>query len=302
MSHHQLFSSLMIALIVAACAPATPAPAPTPTPVPVTPAPLDEKVDVGGYKLRIICTGQGTPTVIVDGDFADPALESGGWINVRYGIEETTRICVYDRAGLGSSDAPPTQPRTSHDMVKDLHTLLVNADVPGPYILVGADIGGFNVRIYVSQYPEEVAGMVLVDSMHPDYEAATLAALPPQSSGEPAILRFIRSAGVFPDPMENLESIDFIASASQVRDANSLGDLPLVVLTSANRYQYLDLPPDVEAKIGQVWQDLQVDLATLSSNSTHIMATEDSSYIYIPLQKPQLVIDAILEVIDGAKK
>jgi pimeloyl-ACP methyl ester carboxylesterase len=259
-------------------------------------------VDVGGYKLRIICTGQGTPTVIIDGYFADPALESGVWISVRYGIEKSTRICIYDRAGLGSSDDPPAKPRTSQDIVKDLHTLLVKANLPGPYVLVGADVGGFNVRLYASQYPDEVAGMVLVDAMHPDYEIATQAVLPPAAPGEPALLSFLRSASLFPDPTENLESIDFLASADQVRAADEFGDMPLVVLSRANRYQFPHLPSEVGTDLRQVWQELQVDLTQLSSNSSHVLATQDGSYIDIPLSKPELVIDAILEVVRKAKK
>jgi pimeloyl-ACP methyl ester carboxylesterase len=183
-----------------------------------------------------------------------------------------------------------------------LHTLLVNAEISGPYVLVGADVGGFNVRLYASQYPDEVAGMVLVDSMHPDYETATLAVLPPESPGEPAMLGFIRSAGVFPDPTENLESIDFITSADQVRAADPLGDLPLVVLSSGDRYQYLDLPAEVDADMGKIWRDLQVDLTSLSSNSSHVLATEDGSYTYIPLSRPQLIIDSILKVMDDTQK
>jgi pimeloyl-ACP methyl ester carboxylesterase len=289
--------SLVMAVITTACAP-TPA---ISTP-PLLPTPLDEKVDVGGYKLRIICTGQGTPTVIIDAAFGDPALESGNWINVRYGIEKTTRICLYDRAGLGSSNAAPAPTRTSQDMVTDLHALLVNAKVAGPYVLVGHEMGGFNVRLYASQYLDEVVGLVLVDAIHPDYESETQAVLPPESPGEPDILKLIRTYGFFPDPSDNPERMDFIASAAQVRATRSLGDLPLVVLTSANNSFYLDIPPDVDAKMNQVWQDLQIDLAKLSSNSTHVMAREDGSYNYIPLQEPQLVIDAILKVIDEAEK
>ena len=302
---HKLFISLTMVLIITACAPATPAPAPTPTPVPATPAPLDEKVDVGGYKLRIICTGQGTPIVIVDAGYAEPAVESGNWLNVRYGVEKTTRICVYDRAGLGWSGVARTQARTSQDMVEDLHTLLVNANVPGPYILVGHLFGGFNVRLYASQYPDEVVGMVLVDSDHPDYEPETLAVLPPESPGEPDILKSMRTYGLYPDPSYNPERLDFIASAAQVRAADPLGDLPLVVLTrSPNPASGCcvdpTLPPDISAKMVQVWQDLQIDLTGLSSNSTHIVATKAGPFIQV--EEPQLVIDAILKVIDEAKK
>ena len=300
MKHRPLYPvifSLAMAVITTACAPATPAPIPTPTLAPL----FAEKVDVGGYKLQILCSGQGTPTVIVDADVADPAVERGNWLSVRYGIEKTARICVYDRAGLGSSDAAPTQLRTSQDMVKDLHTLLVNANVPGPYVLVGHLFGGFNVLLYASQYPDEVAGMVLVDSYHPDMWSKTLAVLPPESPGEPDILKEMRISGVFPTSSESPESIDFIASADQVRAASPLGDLPLVVLTHSPAWQFgPDLPPDVEAKIEQVWQDLQIDLANLSSNSTQVITTKAGSYI--PLEEPQLVIDAILKVIAEAKK
>jgi pimeloyl-ACP methyl ester carboxylesterase len=295
----KLFTSLMIVLIITACAPATPALTPTPTLAPL----FAEKVDVGGYKLQILCSGQGTLTVIVDAELGDPAVESGNWLSVRYGVEKTTRICVYDRASLGSSDAPPTQPRTSQDMANDLHTLLVNANVPGPYILVGHNLGGYNVRLYSNQYPDEVVGMVLVDAFHPDQVSETLAALPPESPDEPDSLK--RTREFLTNQIHNtsnLENLDYFASADLVRATNGLGDLPLVVLTHRPSWRGGDpyFPMDVAAQIEQVGQNLQIDLAGLSSNSTHVIATKAGPNI--PLDEPQLVIDAILQVIDDAKK
>lgn len=291
----KIFGLLMLVLVLAACAPTAPATAPTPTLAPL----FSEKVDVGGSKLQILCSGQGTPTVIVDADIADPAVESGNWQRVRMGVEKTTRVCVYDRASLGSSDRPLTEPHTGKDVVKDLHTLLVNAHVPGPYVFVGHLFGGFTARLFADEYPDEVVGMVLVDSFHPDYMSETLAVLPPESPDEPDGLsarRGLLSEFIIDTP----ERIDVMTTAEQVRATNGLGDLPLVVITRSPATRAPDLPADVSEKIEQVWQNLQLDLMTLSSNSTQVIATKDGSYIQV--EEPQLVIDAILKVIDEAKK
>lgn len=298
MKHRPLYPvifSLVMAVITTACAPATPAPAPTPTLAPL----FAEKVDVGGYKLQILCSGQGTPTVIVDAELGDAAVESGNWLSVRYGVEKTTRICVYNRASLGSSDAPPTEPHTSQDVVKDLHTLLVNAHVPGPYIFVGHLFGGFTARLYANEYPDEVVGMILVDAYHPDYMSGTLAVLPPESPDEPESLNAWRGS-LTEFITDTPESIDVMASAEQVRATNGLGDLPLVVITHSPAWRSPSLPADVAERVEQVWQDLQIDLINLSSNSTQVLATKAGAYI--PVDEPQLVIDAILKVVDEAKK
>jgi pimeloyl-ACP methyl ester carboxylesterase len=178
---NKFFATLIIMLLIAVCAPEAPGPIPTTsalapgeipnfiptvTPPGATPAVLDQMVDIGGRKLRLVCTGQGTPTVILEPDLGEPIVEGINWYYVRSAIEKTYRICVYERAGLGSSDAPPAKPRTSFDMVDDLLALLIYADVPGPYVLVGHNVGGFNVLLYASQFPEQVAGIVLVDSIH----------------------------------------------------------------------------------------------------------------------------------------
>lgn len=296
-------------LLLPACAPSVQRPVPTTSAIPpaevpgaaltaTAAAPLDRMVDVGGYHLRIICTGQGTPTVVVE-SASEAALESGNWLAVRYGVEKTTRICIYDRAGLGSSEAPPARPRTSHDLADDLLKLLIHASVPEPYVLVGQDLGAFHARIFASQYPERVAGMVLVDPLHPDYESATLAALPPESPDEPEVLGFMRQ-GLWPDPASG-EGVDYAASAEQVRRAGSLGDLPLVVLTRRARwfFVYPDTPPDVLARMEEVWSALQADLADLSSNSTHVIAISAGQSAAV--DEDQQIVDAILEVVAQAR-
>ena len=90
-------------------------------------------VDVGGYRLHINCTGEGSPTVVIESGWGDSSA-SWGWVQPE--VAKTTRICTYDRAGMGWSEASP-QPRTAWEYAKELHTLLVKANEPGPYVLVG---------------------------------------------------------------------------------------------------------------------------------------------------------------------
>src|SRR5271165_2266847 len=126
---------------------------------------IGRAVDVGGHSLNIDCMGSGSPAVV---------LESGGggyggygWREVQAGIATFTTVCWYDRAGEGWSDPAPTA-RSSATVVHDLHELLQRAPVAAPYVLVGHSIGGEYVRAFTAEFPSEVAGVVLVDSTHPD--------------------------------------------------------------------------------------------------------------------------------------
>jgi len=123
-------------------------------------------VDVGGYKMHIDCRGTGSPTVILESGLGDSYIS---WHKVQPRIAQFTRVCSYDRAGLGYSDASP-RPRTSRDIAEELHTLLRNAGITGPLILVGHSMGGFDVRLFTSLYRNDVVGMVLVDSSHPEQQ------------------------------------------------------------------------------------------------------------------------------------
>jgi pimeloyl-ACP methyl ester carboxylesterase len=285
-------SSLVIAILTGCTAS-------TPTIIPTISNPFDQKVDMGGYALRIRCTGQGSPTIVIVTGFGEAGVEreTSSWIQVANAIEKTTRICLYDRAGLGSSDVAPGENRTSQDMARDLHSLLVNANVPSPYILVGHSIGGFNVLVFTSEYADTVVGMVLVDASHPDQWSAINAVLPPQSPDEPESIKRIR---VIP-PASLPEKMDIPASINQVKAVKSLGNLPLVVLSHSPAWSIdPSLPPELSGKIEQIWENQQNEFAHLSSNSTHVIATKAGHYIQV--DEPQVVIDAILKVIEAAKK
>src|SRR6266487_2738761 len=123
-------------------------------------------VDVGGYRLHIHCTGSGGPGAVgmLDAGNGGSSLDRG---LVQPSVATFTRVCSYDRAGYGWSESGPT-PRSSGRIVRELHTLLVNTGVPGPYVLVGHSFGGLNMRLYAYTYPQDMAGLVLVDSSHED--------------------------------------------------------------------------------------------------------------------------------------
>ena len=154
--------------------PVTPTlPPPSPTPEP-TFSKLEGKADVGGWQIYYICLGEGSPTVVLDSGYLE---DSGYWKSVMQGVAPHTRICAYDRAGLGESDPAPT-PRSSLDMATDLYNLLTNAGLAGPYVLVGHSAGGLTVLVYANQHPQDIVGMVLADPSCPDWALRTLESLP----------------------------------------------------------------------------------------------------------------------------
>lgn len=128
------------------------------------PKPPGRLVDVGGYRLHLNCTGGGGPAVVLISGAGDFSFD---WSLVQPRAARLARVCSYDRAGLAWSDLGPT-PRTMRQDAHELHTLLANAGVPSPYVLVGHSIGGLIARVYAARYPGEVAGVVLVDSTTED--------------------------------------------------------------------------------------------------------------------------------------
>jgi pimeloyl-ACP methyl ester carboxylesterase len=132
-----------------------------------------EMVDVGEHLLHLNCLGQGSPTIVLDGGWGYTSVEWSGWVQPE--VAEHTRVCAYDRAGMGWSEPGPS-PLDATRAASELHTLLQKADEEGPYVLVGHSLVGLYSRVYAERYPEEVAGMVLVDSTHPDqFEGSGLA-------------------------------------------------------------------------------------------------------------------------------
>lgn len=128
------------------------------------PARIGQAIDIGGRTLNLYCSGEGSPTVILETGGNSPGYE---WLLQQSKMAAFTRACWYDRAGVGWSD-PPSSPRTSASIVSDLHEALQRAGVLPPYVMAGGSVGGEYVRIYTARYPTDVAGLVLIDSAVPD--------------------------------------------------------------------------------------------------------------------------------------
>ncbi len=275
-------------------------------------------VDIGSYKMHIYCLGQGSPTVILDAGLGDSFVS---WHKVQPEIAKFTRVCSYDRAGIGYSDSSP-RPRTSKVFAEELHTLLQRAAVPSPYILVGHSMGGFDVRLYASLYRTEVAGMVLVDSSHPEQQKRLPSALNDMDAtwlreqeffefsmpfGIPRLLGFcgddaaVRAVECnFHSMRESVAELKSISeSAAQTASTGSLGDLPLVVLSHDPDLPQPDLPEDLLKPTNDAWQQMQLELTHLSSKSKHVIAKNSGHYIQ--LDRPDLVIESVRGVVDQAR-
>jgi pimeloyl-ACP methyl ester carboxylesterase len=272
--------------------------------------------------MHIDCMGQSigaqTPTVILDSGLGDTYTS---WRKVQPQIAQFARVCSYDRAGLGYSDSSP-RPRTSREFAEELHTLLHAAGITGPLILVGHSMGGFNVRLYASLYRSEVAGMVLVDSSHPEQQKRLPPTLNDIDAGwirEQEFLEFVMPFGIprllgfcggdaevraaecnFRNVHESIAELKAISqSATQTAPTGSLGDMPLAVLSSDPNTPQLDIPEDLVEPTNNAWQQMQKELAQLSTHSSHVIAKNSGHYIQ--LDRPDLVIEAVRSVVDKAR-
>jgi pimeloyl-ACP methyl ester carboxylesterase len=276
-------------------------------------------VDIGGYKRHIYCIGQGSPTVILDAGLGDSFIS---WHKVQPEIAKFTRVCSYDRAGIGYSDSSP-RPRTGKTFAEELHGLLQSAAVPSPYILAGHSMGGFDVRLYTSLYRSEVAGMVLVDSSHPEQQKRLPPALNDLDAtwlreqeffeftmpfGLPRFLGFcgndpaVRAVECnFHSARESVAELKAISeSAAQTAATGSLGDMPLVVLSHDPDTPQPDLPEELVKPANDAWQQMQKELAHLSARGGQVIAKNSGHYIQ--LDRPDLVVDAVRSVVDQARQ
>jgi pimeloyl-ACP methyl ester carboxylesterase len=239
-------------------------------------------VDVGGFTMHISCTGSGSPTVVLEPGLGEPGAMMAGWIQPA--VATSTKVCIYDRAGKGFSEPAPT-PQDAIANAADLHTLLARAHVSGPYVLVGHSSGGPYIKVYASRYPDQVAGMVLLDAQPSDafarlsgfptfysvlrkgtgllpsvarlggmrlFYTTAVAGLPPQARSEeradwsrPSHYRSLRD-----------EVLELQSALTQSRALKSLGNKPLIVVTAVKDAQ-------------EGWMPLQDEMLNLSANSVH---------------------------------
>lgn len=291
-------------------------------------------VDVGGYRLHIDCTGnvaKGSPTVVFDSGLGAGSML---WVMVQRGLAAHTRACSYDRAGYGWSEPGPS-PRTAHQIVGELHSLLDRAGERPPFILVGHSFGSIIVRLYAATYPDEIAGLVLVDPRHEDFfermppdflkvdeanrrTAQLLAVATPvgltRIAGSAGLLdtyaqyldplppeaRAAARATMFYNPRHwqtSLAERDVIEeSFDEVRASQLPRDLPLVVLTGADGAEAWQ---PAGTTLGQptrdLWMALQREQSTLTGRGRWVVV-ENSGH-YVQLDRPEAVIEAILTLL-----
>jgi pimeloyl-ACP methyl ester carboxylesterase len=272
-------------------------------------------VDVAGHKMHLDCTGQGPPTVILESGLWN---DSTVWYKVQPEIAKLTRVCSYDRAGLGYSDSRPKQEADSRNIAQNLHTLLANAGVIPPYVLVGHSLGGIHIRVYQNLYPSDVVGMVLVDSGYPDQESR----LPPEMNKIQSRLylksklwglavplglpRLMGACGVRVEcnwqivKARDAEVNGISASGEEARHCGRLGSIPLVVVSRdpENGAAPGLIPPELSRRFEEQWTQMQEELARLSTSSSHVVATGSTHYVQI--NRPDLVIASIQKVLDAA--
>jgi pimeloyl-ACP methyl ester carboxylesterase len=249
-------------------------------------------VDVGGHFLYFDCVGAGSPTVVLEAG-------SGGsvrnWHDVQPELAKTTRTCSYDRAGLGGSgDIPGVH--DAADEIRDLERLLDRADIGAPYVLVGHSYGGLLVRMFAAAHADDVAGVVLVDSAHPDQSSRFLAALPRGNPLTTTLRRALRLPRVD-------HGVAVRASFALARAVGSLDDARLVVITAG---QTVDpdhnLPPDIRGRLDATWLSLQDDLAHLSTDSVHVIALRSDHFVQSFLTgQPEVVVHAVRAVVGAAR-
>jgi pimeloyl-ACP methyl ester carboxylesterase len=241
-------------------------------------------IDVGGRRLDVAAAGEGSPAVVLVPGAGQPMA---AWGALPGTVAAFTRVCVYDRDGMGRSDPGP-RPRAAAFIVEDLHAALAGAGVVAPLVMVGHSFGGLIVRLYASRYPQEVVGLVLVDSAHEDrYPPA-----PPEGATPAEVERWQFLAG------KNPEGLEQIASAREVRAAPPLPPLPLVVV-SHGRPPARPLPGmTVEAMEAQ-WQRQQRQLVGLVPGAWQITAEQSGHLVH--QDQPEVVVDAIRQVVGRAR-
>jgi pimeloyl-ACP methyl ester carboxylesterase len=261
-------------------------------------------VDIGGYRLHLWCTGDGAPAVILDTGLGGSTPD---WGFVQPDVARFTRVCSYDRAGMGYSDPGPS-PRTARRIASELAELLARSGIGGPVVLVGASIAGFNVRVFASDHPERAAGLVLVDASHEDQAHE----VPPMARFVPLLstIGVLRLFGVsFGQRVESLapsvrqfalatsfraagyqaaadEIIHIRDSASEVRSSRRKLTIPVLVVTAG---QGAD----------ETWRQLQRDQASLSERGC-LMIAQQSGHV-VSVDQPDIVVDAIRTVVETAR-
>jgi pimeloyl-ACP methyl ester carboxylesterase len=255
-------------------------------------------ISLGTRRLVLTTSGHGSPVVVLETGLG---AESAEWASVQRGLSAHTRVCRYDRAGRGTSD-PAVSPRGPAELVADLRALLRRVGLAPPYVLVGHSFGGLMVRLFAQRHRAEVAGIVLVDAMHQDQFEVFGQAFPPPRDGEPAALRETREfwSGGWRDPRSTREGLDLVAACVEARAIDTLGDLPIHVLSAGTFLRQPLIPEALRPRLQDQWDGLQRTFLGLSSRTTQTLV-ENSGH-FVQREAPQAVVAAVLELLATVRK
>jgi pimeloyl-ACP methyl ester carboxylesterase len=281
-----------------------------------------------GRALNLYCVGSGTPTVLLESGIGGFAYD---WRSIQAPVAGVTRVCSYDRAGLGMSPPGPF-PRDTRAEVSDLEALLDAASIRPPYVLVGHSMGGYNVRLFASRHLRDVAGVVLVDPSAQNQIPILEAALPdmatqdrnavsraracadPHRTKETASNCARAAPASFPSDLaarfaatqtiaasqafsSEVESFLTVASSEVTAESRSFGAIPLIILTRG------ELSSNMTVEQAQtewrLWNRMHDDLAKLSTNGSNRVVAGAGHYIQ--LDRPAAVIGAVREVVNSAR-
>jgi pimeloyl-ACP methyl ester carboxylesterase len=242
-------------------------------------------VQIGsGRSLFVDCVGSGSPTIVLE---AGLGANGFSWHDVQPQLGRTTRTCAYDRAGIGSSVALPGV-HDARDEIDDLQRLLDGAHVDPPYVIVGHSYGGLLARLFAQAHANEVAGMVLVDSMGRNQTRRQLAIWPKSQA------RAIRRR----QAMRVRDGVDLATGEALAARITSLGDTPLVVVTAGRYTAELErMPAQLSRALFGTWQTMQDELAALSSDHVHVVALRSDHFVQEVGRQPDVVIRAVRAVV-----
>ncbi|WP_307475853.1 alpha/beta fold hydrolase [Cytobacillus purgationiresistens] len=233
-------------------------------------------VQISDCKLyaKLLGENNGKPTVVLDAGYGD---FSKAWDSVIGDISKLSTVLIYDRAGLGKSETS-SNPRTSREMVKELRELLFEAKIKPPYILVGHSFGGVNMRMFATEYQNEVCGLVLVDSTPEDYRERFLLTM--SQDFQQAYNKQFVYEGNYDEFMESLK---------QLKETRIELNVPIFVLSAGKKAHY-------SKESQELWNELQREILEISSDGELVIA-ENSAH-FIQKDEPEVVVAAIEKLID----
>jgi pimeloyl-ACP methyl ester carboxylesterase len=242
-------------------------------------------VDVDGHQLRLLIAGRGGPAVVFE---AGGSAAAGGplesWERVQPAVSRFTSTVSYDRAGIGRS-APGPKPRDARQVARELHIALRNAHVPPPYVLVGHSFGGPMNRVFADMYPDEIAGMVLLDPTQEEFVDWNLARDPAR------------------EKRQDEEWKEIQASLAEAHESRVPPGVPVVLITAMGPRVFPDFITEKDRQelktIRPVWLKFHQEWIDKISTGRHLV-TENSGH-GIPFEEPELVVRTIREVVEQAR-